>query len=154
MCSSSNNPYAETINSSAIDMGSGTSSTLNNFTWYLLTGVYNPDKDNISLYVNGVLAASSSDYITPVGFTPTGNLYEYIMGGIVDKAFYGNLSDSQAYNVPLSSYQIMELYKEGLHGAPITTNGLVGWWPLDGNANDYSGYNNNRIATGVKWVSP
>jgi len=75
MCSSSNDPYAETINSSGIDMGSGLSSTLNNFTWYLLTGVYNPNKDNISLYVNGILAASSSDYITPASFTPTGSLY-------------------------------------------------------------------------------
>ena len=48
----------------------------------------------------------------------------------------------------------MELYKEGLHGSPITTKGLVGWWPLDGNANDYSGYNNNGVAINVKWVSP
>ena len=153
MCSSSNNPYAETLISSS-DQISGTSSTLNNFTWYLLTGVYNPNKDNISLYVNGVLAASGSDSVTPSSFTPTGNLYEYTMGGVTSPDFYGNMSDAQAYNVPLSGYQIMELYKEGLHGAPITTNGLVGWWPLNGNANDYSGYNNNGVAINVKWVSP
>ena len=153
MCSSSNNPYAETLISSS-DQISGLSSTLNNFTWYLLTGVYNPNKDNISLYVNGVLAASGSDSVTPSSFTPTGNLYEYTMGGVTSPDFYGNMSDAQAYNVPLSGYQIMELYKEGLHGAPITTNGLVGWWPLNGNANDYSGYNNNGVAINVKWVSP
>ena len=153
MCSSSNNPYVETINSSGTDMGSELSSTLNNFTWYLLTGVYNPNKDNISLYVNGVLAAYGSDSVTPSSFTPTGNLYEYTMGGVTSPYFYGNMSDAQAYNVPLSGYQIMELYKEGLHGAPITNKGLVGWWPLDGNANDYSGYNNNGVTTNVKWVS-
>jgi hypothetical protein len=153
MCSSSNNPYVETINSSGTDMGSELSSTLNNFTWYLLTGVYNPNKDNISLYVNGVLAAYGSDSVTPSSFTPTGNLYEYTIGGVTSPYFYGNMSDAQAYNVPLSGYQIMELYKEGLHGAPITNKGLVGWWPLDGNANDYSGYNNNGVTTNVKWVS-
>ena len=155
MCSSSNFPYAETINSSAYDYGSGVLPTsLKNFTWYLLTGVYNPANDNISLYVNGVLATSGSDYATPSSFTPSGNLYNYIIGGVHNPDFYGNLSDAQAYNVPLSSYQIMELYKEGLHGAPVTTKGLVGWWPLDGNANDYSGYNNNGIPTNVNWVSP
>ena len=148
-----NNPYAETITSSA-NINTGYSSSLNNFTWYLLTGVYNPNKDNISLYVNGVLAASGSDSVTPSSFTPTGNLYEYTMGGVTSPDFYGNMSDTQAYNVPLSGYQIMELYKEGLHGAPVTTKGLVGWWPLDGNANDYSGYNNNGVAINVKWVSP
>ena len=153
MCSSSNDPYAETINSSGIDIISGRSSTLNNFTWYLLTGVYNPNKDNISLYVNGILAASGYDSVTPSSFTPTGNLYEYTIGGVTSPGFYGNMSDAQAYNMPLSGYQIMELYKEGLYGAPITTNGLVGWWPLDGNANDYSGYNNNGVAVNVKWVS-
>ena len=155
MCSSANFPYAETINSSAYDYGSGVLSTpLKNFTWYLLTGVYNPANDNISLYINGSLATSGKDYVVPSSFTPSGSLYNYIMGGVGGVSFYGNLSDAQAYNVPLSSYQIMELYKEGLHGAPITTNGLVGWWPLNGNANDYSGYNNNGIATNVKWVSP
>ena len=86
MCSSSNDPYAETLISSG-DQISGISSTLNNFTWYLLTGVYNPNKDNISLYINGTLVVSVPDSVTPSSFTPTGNLYEYTMGGV---AGFGN----------------------------------------------------------------
>ena len=39
-------------------------------------------------------------------------------------------------------------------GAPIAGAGLVDWWPLDGNANDYSGNGNNGVATNVQWVSP
>lgn len=33
--------------------------------------------------------------------------------------------------------------------AQVPTNGLVGYWPFNGNANDYSGNNNNGIAYGV-----
>lgn len=31
----------------------------------------------------------------------------------------------------------------------VPTNGLVGWWPLDGNANDYSGNGNNGNVNGA-----
>ena len=31
------------------------------------------------------------------------------------------------------------MYYEGIGGAPIDLNDLQGWWPLNGNMNDYSG---------------
>ena len=31
----------------------------------------------------------------------------------------------------------------------VDTNGLVGWWPFDGDANDYSGNGNNGIVHGA-----
>ena len=31
----------------------------------------------------------------------------------------------------------------------VDTNGLVGWWPFDGNANDYSGNGNNGTVNGA-----
>ena len=68
--------------------------------------------------------------------------------------FNGSISDVQVYNTALSRSQINKLYSEGLGGAPISNAGLVGWWTLDGNANDYSGNNNNGVATNVQWVSP
>ena len=33
------------------------------------------------------------------------------------------------------------------------TNGLVGWWPLNGNANDLTEYKNNGAVTGATVVS-
>ena len=46
------------------------------------------------------------------------------------------------------------LYLEGIGGAPIDLQYLVGWWPLNGNANDYSGNGNNgQINGGVTFVS-
>ncbi len=66
----------------------------------------------------------------------------------------GDAANAQVYNVTLTQSQISQLYSEGLSGAPISNAGLVGWWPLDGNANDYSGNNNNGAAANVNWVSP
>jgi hypothetical protein len=35
----------------------------------------------------------------------------------------------------------------------VPTNGLVGWWPFNGNANDESGNGNNGVLTGVQSTS-
>ncbi|MEM0201797.1 MAG: hypothetical protein QXR73_01295 [Candidatus Micrarchaeaceae archaeon] len=37
-------------------------------------------------------------------------------------------------------------------GAPIDLQNLVGWWPLNGNANDYSGNGNNGVPSNVMFV--
>ena len=67
--------------------------------------------------------------------------------------FNGTLSNVEIYSRILSNSQVSSLYLEGLGGAPIPNTGLVAWWPLDGSANDYSGNNNNGVATNVNWVS-
>lgn len=53
--------------------------------------------------------------------------------------FNGSIADVQIYNTSLDANQITALYNEGLGGDPINLDYLVGWWPLNGNANDYSG---------------
>jgi hypothetical protein len=55
----------------------------------------------------------------------------------------GSIANVQIYNVTLSPSEIQALYLEGIGGAPIDLQHLVGWWPLNGNANDYSGNGNN-----------
>ena len=57
--------------------------------------------------------------------------------------FNGMLANVQIYNASLPASDIQALYMEGIGGAPIDTDYLTGWWPLNGNTNDYSGYNNN-----------
>ncbi|MEM4067933.1 MAG: hypothetical protein QXV17_13850, partial [Candidatus Micrarchaeaceae archaeon] len=61
----------------------------------------------------------------------------------------GNLADVQLYNTSLSASEIQALYQEGIGGAPIDLQNLVGWWPLNGNANDYSGNDNNGALNSV-----
>ncbi len=57
--------------------------------------------------------------------------------------FIGSMANIQIYNTSLSANEIQALYLEGIGGAPIKLQNLVGWWPLNGNANDYSGNNNS-----------
>ncbi len=65
--------------------------------------------------------------------------------------FNGKIADVQLYDANLSATQAQQLYMEGIGAPPISTARLVGWWPLDGNTNDYSGYGNNGVATAVTY---
>ncbi len=68
--------------------------------------------------------------------------------------FAGYIANVQVYNASLSSNEIAALYVEGVGGAPISLQNIVGWWPLNGNAQDYSGNNNNgQISGGVTFTS-
>ena len=58
------------------------------------------------------------------------------------------LANIQLYNTSLSPAEITALYLEGIGGAPISPQYIVGWWPLNGNAQDYSGNGNNGQING------
>jgi hypothetical protein len=57
---------------------------------------------------------------------------------------YGKEEDIQMYDTVISPSMIQTLYSEGIGGLPLAnlSDVLVGWWPLNGNANDYSGNGN------------
>jgi len=66
----------------------------------------------------------------------------------------GEMANVQFYNTSLSTNEIQALYLEGIGGAPIDLQHLIGWWPLNGNANDYSGNGNNgQISGTINFVS-
>jgi len=64
------------------------------------------------------------------------------------QAWLGQIANVQIYNTSLSASEIQALYLEGIGGAPFELQNLVGWYPLNGNANDYSGNGNNGQAIG------
>ncbi len=65
--------------------------------------------------------------------------------------FPGNITNVQLYNASLSETTLHKLFEEGIAGKPVQSQNLVGWWPLNGNANDYSGNNNNGVAYNVTY---
>jgi hypothetical protein len=67
--------------------------------------------------------------------------------------FTGSISNLQLYNTSLDAGTVQTLYVEGIGGAPVNPQYLIGWWPLNGDTNDYSGSNNNGAATGITYVS-
>ena len=69
------------------------------------------------------------------------------------QSFNGAIADVQIYNASLSANQVQALYLEGMGGAPMKLQNLMGWWPLNGNSGDYSGNNNNGVPTSVAFTS-
>jgi len=114
--------------------------------WYFVAFTAQDSGSNTiwNFYLNGSLVASGS-----VGQ----NIQSVSAIGLGDYAYYfvGQLSNVQIYNTSLSPSQVQALYQEGVEGLPLPNAGLIGWWPLNGNANDYSGNGNNGVATNVKF---
>jgi hypothetical protein len=120
--------------------------------WYNLVGTvsYNPSTGNsiIKTYINGTEIAQNSE---------SGSLnYVYSASVILGQGasgccnyFSGSMANVQLYNVSLSSNEVMALYREGIGGAPANIQNIMGWWPLNGNAQDYSGNNHNGQVTNV-----
>jgi len=120
--------------------------------WSYVTAVVTSSTQK--LYINGALV--SSDGISITSFNPNA-LSWFGIGAWGDGSgdyFYGSVANVQIYNISLSANEIQALYLEGIGGAPINLQHLIGWWPLNGNANDYSGNGNNgQIFGNVNFVS-
>ncbi len=114
-------------------------------TWYFFAGTYGGG--TVTTYVNGVRDYATSGATGSIA-TTTSPLYIGARPG-AGEFINGEIADVQIYNTSLSQAEITALYQEGIGGAPINPNYLVGWWPLNGNANDYSGNNNNGAGTNV-----
>jgi hypothetical protein len=68
--------------------------------------------------------------------------------------FLGSIANVQIYSTDLSANDLTAVNSKGIGGAPIDVVDLVGWWPLNGNANDYSGNKyNGQAFNGVSYSS-
>ncbi len=141
-----------------IQVGTGTTSGWQSYdtsncpsssTWYFLTAYVNQSAGTVGLYVNGVSSVSH----TIAGTTNPSVYFNVSYDPYERQGMHGQFADVQIYNTSLSANEIQALYQEGIGGAPIKLQNLVGWWPLNGNANDYSGNNNNGVPSGVTYTS-
>ena len=123
-------------------------------TWYFVAEVVN-SSDIDTLYVNGKAVPGCSYSFSNPGIETSITIGAYSpgysgAGSVMD----GLESDIQIYNTALSANDVQALYQEGIGGAPIKIQNLVAWYPLNGNANDYSGNGNNGVPTsGVSYTS-
>ena len=126
------------------------SATLKQGVWYNL--VETLSSNNIfNFYVNGNNAGSGTDS----GFIGENTANPGWIGagyGAIN-ILPGQIANVQIYNTSLSANQIQALYLEGIGGDPIDLTNLVAWYPLNGNANDYSGNNNNGKEINVAYSS-
>ncbi len=126
--------YAHTPNSAPISTGSWI-----NVVATFSTEAGNALSSNTAIYINGA----------PQPLTSTGNWMPIstmgnplFLGGTTGmgrQPFNGLMADVQLYGTGLSANQVEQIYLEGQAGPPLQNSGLVGWWPLEGDTNDYSG---------------
>jgi hypothetical protein len=117
--------------------------------WQQVAATYNGQY--VNFYENGAslgsVAASGNVYAATT--TP-------VIGSYSSEAtffFQGDIANVQIYNTTLDASQIQLLYTRGIGAAPIAPQYVVGWWPLNGNPNDYSGNNNNGAPTNIVYTS-
>ena len=101
-------------------------------TWYDIAVSWSSG-NQITYYINGKVVGTSGILSGTITSTP-GSIFE-IGEAISDNSgtsFNGMISNVQIYNTSLSQAEITALYHEGIGGAPIDPNNIVGWWPLNG----------------------
>ncbi len=123
--------------------------------WYFIAGTYNGTK--LVIYINGDLmnsskATSGSDATNSIAAcTSTSSLGS--SSHYNQNYLPGSISNVQLYATTLTNGEITELYQEGIGGDPTSLLTLLGWWPINGNDNDYSGNGYNGGPTNVIFTS-
>jgi hypothetical protein len=105
---------------------------------------------NQNLYINGVQQQNDCS----ASAIPSSATSAYLGNNGNSDGFDGLIADVQLYNTSIQTENITTLYTEGIGADPLNNlTYLVGWWPLNGNANDYSGNLNNGVSTSVVFTS-
>jgi hypothetical protein len=119
--------------------------------WQHIAIVRTATPKEVKAYLNGNLVKTSSYTKTPIASTYPVQIGSRASG--TSEQFDGVIAEVMIYNTALSQQEIQYLYQQGLGGGPIHLQNLVGWWPLNGDAKDYSGNNNHgTIYGGVSFI--
>jgi len=100
-------------------------------------------------YLNGVQKVATFTGGNGPASAKSGN---FIVGGGDSGYSSVMIANVQLYNASLSANEMTAMYTEGIGGAPIQLRNLVGWWPLNGNQNDYSGNLQNGAANSMSYT--
>ncbi|MDE1860339.1 MAG: LamG domain-containing protein [Candidatus Micrarchaeota archaeon] len=123
--------------------------------WNFVAVTYN-STNNVTIY-NGTASQRFGFSLSPPIISENSimllgyNQFDTFADGSPDY-FTGLMANVQLYNRSLTSNEITALYYEGIGGHPEALNNLIGWWPLNGNANDYSGNKRNGVSTNIYYT--
>ncbi len=130
----------------------GNQPTLLDNNWRMITAVYkfNTKSPTIEIYHNGILIETSPAPKIPSGQITLSSL-RIGADHISRRTFKGNIDDVRLYARALDASQVKDLYD--YESTPpdnsFITNGLVAYYPFNGNANDESGSGNNGAVQGA-----
>jgi hypothetical protein len=143
------------LNKSSV-VGYRTGHILSSNTWYHAVLVRQGNAPGaLMLYLNGTAVASFSSFQNDFPFTMGATTSDVEIGhrtyANYNEWFSGSLSGVRVYDRALSTSEVGALYTNGLPAVSALsnlTNGLMAWYPLAGNASDYSGNGNNGTSAG------
>jgi hypothetical protein len=118
-------------------------------TWVFIGYTYSSGS-TATVYLNNVATTGSLGATPNTQLSSSAYIGQREGGGLY---FPGLIADVQIYNTSLDSTSVTALYQEGIGGAPVNPQYLVGWWPLNGDTKDYSGNNNNGAPTAITYTS-
>jgi len=105
------------------------------------------------IFINGNLVGS----MAMASFNPLADNIPLVIGdnrqwnGINQLSFSGDICEVQYYNIALTQSQIQNRMNRTLNLASSDSVGLIGYWQLNGNANDLSKYNNSGTIDGSSY---
>jgi hypothetical protein len=118
--------------------------------------IYTIDSNIVKVYLNSILIDT---FNTPTNFIQSGNVLSFGARYVQNSTsptcnyFTGKLDDIGIWNRALTPQEVSNLYTQttpvSCLPANIPTNGLVGYWPFCGNANDASSNGNNGTVNGA-----
>jgi hypothetical protein len=124
-------------------------------TWTFVGYTISGSGTTITIYDNGQSQTGTitSPANTVLPATDPADIGIVSSGNPSGRQFLGSISNVQVYNTTLDPAQVQGLYMEGIGGDPIDIGNLVGWWPLNGNTNDYSSSQNTGTGNGIIFTS-
>jgi hypothetical protein len=120
--------------------------------WYHVVGTYTLG-DSIRIYINGVLANTAPSTLTSL----TSNTDIEVGSGDYTfgyEAFYGSIDEVGVWNRALTPAEVMSLFTGNVAPpAYVPSNGLLAWYPLDGNGHDFSLNHNHAFNSGATYTN-
>lgn len=118
--------------------------------------VLTQNTNTVKIYLNGVLKSTKTFDARTAPTNYPFYIGVYVESGVsnaLSSYYNGKMADVQLYNVSLPTNSVFQLYLEGIGGVPIDYGNLLGWWPLNGDVNDYSGNLNNGAASNAIYIN-
>jgi hypothetical protein len=140
--------------------------------WHMITLIFNGNgllnSDKCKIFIDGAL--SNSNYYDSISNAIANTTFPFWIGGIypnpTELPYDGLIDDIGIWNRALTQQEVANLYNASLPSTSIPifncpgafmnpglANGLVGWWPFCGDAEDESGNGNNGTVNGATLTS-
>ena len=122
--------------------------------WHHLASIADDVTGLTKVYLDGNLIATSDGYPAGGGCNIP-SAWQWQQGfmkfglGANNESFNGDIDDIAIYNRALTPQEITQLFTGQVIPTYLPTNGLLGWWPFNGNANDESGNGNHGVVNGA-----